>query len=265
MTPFTSEFVKAQPLTQRQRLADTHLMDMTIKTPSPQKENPLISVLFSVVLPVMVLNKLSGQDAFIALVVALAFPAGYGVYSFVREGKLSFISLLGILNTLFTGGFALMKLEGIWFAVKEAAFPLLLGIFVLFSSYGSSPFLKFVLFDSGALNTSELFARVESLGVLAEFKLLVRRFTVYFSSSFFLSALLNFLLALRIFKPIPGDISESAQTEILNQQIADMTWQGYVVILLPSMVILLTTFYFFFKKLTALTGLTFEQLVNEKK
>ena len=240
-------------------------MDMSIKAPSQKKENPLLSIIFSVVLPVTILNKLSSQDALIALLVALSFPVGYGMYCFIREGKVSFISLLGILNTLFTGGFALLKLEGIWFAIKEAAFPLLLGVFVLFSSYGASPFLKFMLFDSGALNTSVLFTHIETHGLLVDFRQLIKKYTMYFSSSFFLSALLNFLLALHIFKPIPIEISEKEQTEMLNQQIADMTWQGYIVILLPTMVVTITIFYFFFKKIHRMTGLTFEQLIHEKK
>lgn len=240
-------------------------MDLTVSTaPQAPKENPLISVIANVVLPVFLLNKLSAQDPLIALLVALAFPIGYGLFTFIRNKKVSFISILGLLNTLFTGGFALLRLEGIWFAVKEAAFPLLLGIFVLFSSFGTTPFLKLVLFDSGALNTHDIFATIKEKQLELRFSELVKKFTLYFSASFFLSALLNFLLAIRIFKPIPHSLSEPAQNEMLNQQIADMTWQGYIVIFIPSLTFLFVTFFLFFRKLTALTGMTFEKLVKEK-
>lgn len=230
---------------------------------SPPRENPLISILANVVLPVFILNKLSSQDAVIALVIAMLFPLGYGIYSFVRSKKVNFISILGLLNTLFTGGFALLKLDGIWFAVKEAGFPLLIGIFVLFSSFGKSPFLKLILLDSGALNTDDLYKAVKEKNIDIEFTKLVQKFTLYFSTSFFLSAFLNFVLALRIFKQIPKDLSEAAQNEMLNQQIADMTWQGYVVIFIPSILVLFVTFFFFFRKLTTLTGLPFEKLIKE--
>jgi hypothetical protein len=230
--------------------------------PQP-KENPLISILANVVLPVFILNKLSSQSPLVALVIAMAFPLGYGGYSFIRNKKINFISVLGILNTLFTGGFAILKLDGIWFAVKEAGFPLLIGVFVLFSSFGKSPFLKLILLDSGALNTDDLYKAIKEKSVDLDFTKLVQRFTLYFSTSFFLSAFLNFVLALRIFKKIPKDITEIAQTEMLNQQIADMTWQGYVVIFIPSILVLFVTFFFFFRKLTALTGLPFEKLVKE--
>lgn len=231
---------------------------------TPSRENPVISILANVVLPVFILNKLSDQDAVVALVVALLFPLGYGVYTFIQNGKFSFISLLGLLNTLFTGGFALLKLAGIWFAVKEAAFPLLIGIFVLFSSFGRSPFLKMVLLDSGALNTDDIYRVVREKSLDIPFSQLVQTFTRYFSLSFFLSAILNFVLAIRIFKTIPDDLSETAKNTMLNQQIADMTWQGYIVIFIPSLVVLFVTFFFFFRGLTKLTGLPFEKMIKDK-
>lgn len=238
-------------------------MNAPIISKAPPRENPLISIIANVVLPVYILNKLSSQDALIALLVAMAFPLGYGIYSFIRSKKVNFISLLGLLNTLFTGGFALLKLAGIWFAVKEAAFPLLIGIFVLFSSFGKAPFLKMILFDSGALNTEDIFNTVREKAIDLEFSALVQRFTLYFSTSFFLSATLNFWLAIRIFKTIPKNLTDAAQNEMLNQQIADMTWQGYIVIFIPSITILFITFFLFFRKLTKLTGLPFEKLIKE--
>ena len=132
---------------------------------SPPRENPAISILANVALPVVILNKLSSQGPVVALIVAMLFPLGYGIYSFVRSKKVNFISILGLLNTLFTGGFALLKLDGIWSAVKEAGFPLLIGIFVLFSSYGKSPFLKLILLDSGALNTDDLYKAIKEKNI----------------------------------------------------------------------------------------------------
>lgn len=231
---------------------------------SPPRENPIVSIIANVVLPVFILNKLSHQDAVLALVVALLFPLGYGIYSFIQNGKFNFISLLGLLNTLFTGGFALLKLAGIWFAIKEAGFPLLIGIFVFFSSFGKAPFLKMVLLDSGALNTEDIYNIVREKSLDIPFSRLVQTFTRYFSLSFFLSAVLNFVLAIRIFKTIPSELSEAAKNEMLNQQIADMTWQGYIVIFIPSIVVLFVTFFFFFRSLTKLTGLPFEKMVKDK-
>ena len=51
-----------------------------------KKENPLLSLLLNVVAPVAVLTLLSGEDRLGpagGLVVALAFPLGYGAYDLV--------------------------------------------------------------------------------------------------------------------------------------------------------------------------------------
>ena len=44
------------------------------------------------------------------LIVALVFPLGYGVYDFVRRRKTNFISVLGFVSVLLSGGLGLMKL-----------------------------------------------------------------------------------------------------------------------------------------------------------
>jgi len=229
---------------------------------SYQKENPLVNLLANVVLPVFILNKFSSRAPLAALLVALALPLGYGLWSFTVTRKVNFISLLGLMNTLFTGGFAFLRLEGIWFAVKEAAFPLLIGCFVLASSFTVNPFLKMMLFETGALNTEAIDQKVAQEGLSAKMTKLLQRSTLFFSFTFFFSALLNFLLAYKIFAQIPLDLPDVQRAEMLNQQIADMTWQGYVVIFVPSICLFFVILFFFFRNLTRLTGLPFEQLMK---
>lgn len=229
-----------------------------------QQENPLINLLANVVLPVFILNKFSSKAPVIALIVALLLPLSYGFWSFFQTKKVNFISLLGLLNTLFTGGFALLQLEGIWFAFKEAGFPFLIGCFVLASSFREQPFLKMMLFDTGALNTEDIAAATQKHQTESAFLDLLKRATLFFSFTFFFSALLNFVLAYRIFVQIPTDLPEIQRSEILNQQIATMTWQGYVVIFVPSIVLFFVILFFFFRKLSQLTGLKFDQLVKNQ-
>lgn len=229
---------------------------------SEKRENPLINLAANVVLPVVILKQLSARGPVLALIVALLFPLSYGVWSYITSKKLNYISLLGLLNTLFTGGFALLKLEGIWFAVKEAAFPFIIGIFVFLSSFKTNPFLGLMLFDTGALHTDEIFARLEQNNQRPAFLKLLQRATFFFSLTFFMSAALNFILAYNIFEKIPDTLSEEAQTTMLNDQIANMTWMGYAVIFLPSILCFIGIMFFFFKTLQRLTGLTFEQALK---
>lgn len=227
-----------------------------------KQENPIINLIANVVLPVFILNKLSAKAPMPALFLALAFPLGYGLWSYWQTKKVNFISLLGLANTLFTGGFAILKLEGIWFVVKEASIPFLIGCFVLISSFRSQPFLKMMLFETGALNSDEILRRVQENQKTSELHKLFQKGTFYFAFTFFFSALLNFLLAFRIFSNIPKDLLEDEKTRILNEQIADMTLQGYIVILAPSIVFLFLILFFFFRSLSRLTGLKFDDLIK---
>jgi hypothetical protein len=227
-----------------------------------QRENPLINLLANVVLPVFILNKLSKYNPVAALALALLFPLGYGGWSYYKSKKINYISLLGLLNTLFTGGFALMKFEGIWFAVKEAGFPFLIGCFVFLSSFKSNPFLGFILVDTGALNTEDIYAGLDASGTRADFLGLLQRSTFFFSLTFFMSAALNFILAYNIFVKIPIHLTEAGQSEMLNEQIARMTWMGYVVIFVPSIILFFIIMFFFFRKLGRLCGLSFEKMIK---
>ncbi len=230
---------------------------------APQ-ENPLINLIANVALPVFILNKLSAKSPVGALVLALAFPLGYGLWSYIKTKKVNFISVLGLLNTLFTGGFALLQLEGLWFAVKEAAFPFLIGCFVLASSFRKEPFLKTMLLETGALNSEEILKRTHEPKIRASLQKLFQKSTFFFSLTFFFSALLNFLLAYRIFTKIPVDLDEAAKASLLNQQIAEMTWQGYVVIFVPSIVFFFLILFFFFRTLAKLTGMKFDDLIKSE-
>ncbi len=229
------------------------------------KENPLFNLAANVVIPVLVLKQLSSWSPLYALLLALAFPLGYGLWSYWTSQKINLISLLGLLNTLFTGGFALFKLDGFWFVIKEAAFPFLIGCFVLFSSFRQKPFLKMMLFETGALNTDEILKRVQDSQKSQQLLRLFQKGTFFFSLTFFFSAFLNFVLAFRIFTKISPDLSEAEQTTLLNQQIADMTWQGYAVIFAPSIVFFFLILYFFFRSLSKLTGLEFDSLIQTDK
>ena len=109
-----------------------------------KQQNSFTNILFNILIPVLILNKghKYGLDAKASVVIALAFPLFFTVKSLVQEKKFDFVSLLGLLNVLISGVLTLLTLGGIWFAVKEAAFPLLIGCFVLASSFTKNPFFQ---------------------------------------------------------------------------------------------------------------------------
>ena len=225
-----------------------------------------ISLFFDIIIPVLILNKLSPffekDGAFYALLIALFFPLSHGLFDFLKAKKINWLSLLGLFNVLFTGGLALMKLEGFWFAVKEAGFPSLIGIFVFFSCFSKKPLFSFFLNQPGLFNKEQIDQKLEELDNKESYKALIKRCTFFLSGTFFFSAFLNFFLAIRIFKELPGKLSETERAEILNSQIADMTWMGYLVIALPLMLITALIFFYCLKNLSKLTHLSLSEMMN---
>ena len=226
------------------------------------QDHPFVSLAFNILIPVLVLQRLSAKlGATNALILALVFPLGYGLYDYFKNHNKNWISVLGFINTLFTGGFALLKLSGIWFAVKEAAFPLLIGIAVLLSNLFNAPAMRKLFFNRTLFNLDLIDQKIaENSNSLALLKLF-KKSTYLLATSFFLSATLNFLLAVSVFADLPLDVSEDQKTILLNDQIAQMTWLSFIVIVLPLMLFMGFIFWHLLKNLKKLTGLNTDQIL----
>lgn len=228
-------------------------------------QNSFSNILFSIIIPVLILNKgkLLGLTPLQALVIALLFPLIYGAHSFYKNKKFDFISLLGLLNVLVSGTLAWMALGGIWFAIKEAFFPLLIGVFVYFSSFGKEPFFKTIFLNPSVLNIPLIDSKLDSIEKKAAFERLMSRATQFLSLSFLLSSVLNFVTSMVIFKPLAESLSMDERREILNQQLGQMTLYSMLVIVIPSMICIGLIIYYAFKKISNLTGLKVDEFVAQ--
>ena len=227
-----------------------------------ERENPLLNLLFNIVIPVLVLNKGSHyMSPHWTLVIGLAFPVSYGLWDFLKKKKANYLSLLGILNVLMTGGLAIMQLEGNWFPLKEAAFPALIGIFVFGSSFSKRPFIKTLFLNPQMINHDLLVQKVKESQKESEFEALLKNSTLLLSLSFLLSATLNFLLAQHIFSNLNPSLSPEEKSALLNGQIAEMTKWSFIVILAPSILFLLGIFAYLLKGIHRLTGLKTEDII----
>ena len=219
-----------------------------------------LNLLINILLPVLILDKLSAHlgdnGPLIALFVALSLPLGYGLYDFIKLKKRNLISILGFLNVLFTGGLVVLGLEGIWFAVKEASFPALIGIFVFFSAYTKKPFIEALIFNPNAMNLNLIYKRLKEEKTEPQFKKHLKLSTFFLSGSFFLSSILNFYLARKIFIDIDPEITQKAKEVILNKQVADMQLQSFIVIMLPCFVCLIFILFHVISGVKKFTGLT---------
>src|SRR5690606_30925088 len=102
-----------------------------------KRENPWINMVVNILIPVVVLKKgaewLPALPPVGVLGVALLFPVVYFLYDLYQRRKYNFISVLGFVSVLLTGGIGLAQLNPVWVAVKEAAIPAVIGIAVLAS------------------------------------------------------------------------------------------------------------------------------------
>ena len=224
-------------------------------------------ILINIIIPVYILNKGTkwGLTPTNALVLALALPLFSGIYSIFKNKKMDFISLLGLLNILISGTLSLMALGGIWFALKEALFPLLIGVFVLFSSFGKAPFFESLFLNPAAFDVDKINLKIQETSNENNFKNLMRKSTQLLSLSFLMSAFLNFFLALKIFSPLSDALTTEQKQDMLNQQLSQMTVYSLGVILVPSIIFLGAILFYTFKKMTALTGLTTNELFIQEK
>ena len=83
------------------------------------KPNPLFEIVITIIVPAVILMKFSGEANLgptRALLLALAFPVGWGLWDGWRRRKLNWLAVLGVVSTLLTGGIGLLKLDAQWLA-----------------------------------------------------------------------------------------------------------------------------------------------------
>ncbi len=231
-----------------------------------KRENPFVSLLINVILPVMVLQqlgkRLGEQGPLIALILALALPLGYGIWDYLRNKHKNYISLFGLVSVAFTGGFALLRLEGFWFAVKEAAFPALMAFGVAASAHSKKPLMGALFYNDHLLRLPLIEQRLHENNQQSSFQRLNKKSTLWLSLSFILSSVLNYVLARMIFTELDPGLAADVRTDLLNGQIAKMTGMGFVAIALPMMIFTGAVLYYYLKSLGRLTQLSFEEMVK---
>ncbi|OLU24456.1 MFS transporter [Pseudomonas sp. PA15(2017)] len=233
-------------------------MTDTTQTPvAPHKPRPFIDLLISIVIPSLILMKLSGEarlgpDG--ALVLALAFPLGWGAFELVKYRKFNFVALLGLVSVILTGGIGLLHLDNQWLAIKEAAIPGLIGIAVLVSTRTRYPLIRTLLFNKTVLNVDKIHDRLEQGGHTGRFEARLMRATYLLSGTFFFSSAMNYVLAKWI-------VTSPAGSEAFNDELGRMTLLSYPMIAIPSMIMLMAIFYYLWRTIHDLTGLKLEEIM----
>ncbi|NEQ66675.1 MAG: MFS transporter [Symploca sp. SIO2D2] len=223
-----------------------------------KRENMLVNLGCNLLIPILILSKLSSDEwlgAQNALLLAIAFPLGYGIYDWSQRRTINLISILGLLNVLITGIVGLLELAGIWIVVKETSIPLLIGVFVLISMKTEKPLVKQFIYNDQVIDVPKIEAELEARDKKAEFEKLFEKCSYIMAFSFLVSAILNFVVA-KLIVTAPGGTQE------FNEQIAKMTGLSYIVIAIPTSIISFFAMYQLFKGIKALTGIGFMDAVQ---
>ncbi len=215
------------------------------------KPNPLLEIGITVLLPAFILMKLSGPErlgTLGALLLALAFPVCWGVWDGIQRRKLNWLSVLGVVSTLLTGGIGLLALDAQWLAVKEAAVPGLIGLAVLASTWTKSPLIRVLVFNAQLFDVDKVHKALEARRNTVPFELRLRTGTFLLAGTFFFSSVANYVLARYV-------VSAPAGTEAFNEQLGRLTLLSYPVIAIPSMLMMFGLMFWLARGAKTLTGL----------
>ena len=226
-----------------------------------KRENLLVSVICNLVIPLLILTKLSTPDRLgpvVALCLGLAFPLGYGIWDLINRRQLNFVSMLGVISVGLSGTFGLVQVDPFWFAIKEASVPLAIGIMVLLTFRSKRPLIKTFLYNPQVLNTRLIDERLRATGSQRAFDKVFSICNRLLILSFLFSAVLNYLLARMMVTAHPAD-----DLVAFNAQLGKMNFMSWFVIALPSALIMMIALWKLVTGLGQLTGLRLEEMLQE--
>lgn len=245
-----------------------------------QKENTILSIFCNILIPVIILkngnkwiNKIliqyHGEESFyensmivdissIVFFIALICPVIYFFYDLLNRKNINLISILGFINILLTGGIGIFGakfgLSKNWFIFKEGMLPIIIGlVLIIMSKYRQSSFnnilLNEVLFDNDKIRISI------KEDMQYEFEYIVRKAGYYLIGGFFISSIIQFILAYLIVVSNPGESS-------FSKEVSTMTWVSYIAVLLPTMLIVGKGYLGLISDIEKITGLKKEEFLK---
>jgi len=215
------------------------------------KSSPLIELAVTLIVPSLILMKLSGPGdlgAVNALLLALAFPLAWGAQDLLMRRKLNLFAALGLFSILLTGGIGLLQLDTQWLAIKEAAIPGLIGLAVAVSAHTRTPLVRVLLFSPALMSVERIQQSLGQRGNGDAFEIRLKVATWMLGGSFFFSAAMNYFLATWI-------VVSPAGTPAFNEELGRLTLLSYPMIALPSMLIMMAVLYYLARSIHELAGL----------
>jgi hypothetical protein len=235
-------------------------LDQDSRNQPGHKQRPMLDLLINIIIPSVILMKFSGDEnlgATSALVLALAFPVGWGTFELLKYSKFNYFSLLGLISVGITGGIGLLQLDQQWIAVKEAAIPGLIGFAVLASTWTRYPLIKVLLYNPSVLDVGKIQQKLEEMKNSDLFEARLQNSTYFLSGTFFFSALMNYILAKLI-------VTSPTGSAAFNEELGQLTLLSYPVIAIPSALMMMAILYYIWRTVHSMTGLAFEEVLASR-
>lgn len=236
-------------------------MDQVTEENSPEKKKKepfFLNIGLNVIIPSVILMKLSGPEYLgqvYGLLVAILFPISYGVWDFARTKKVNFFSGLGLFSVLMTGGIGLFKLNREWMIAKETAIPFAMGLAVIISN--KTKFSLVETFLNQILNLEKINDEFDSHGHAHLFEKNLKVSSILLGSTFFLSAALNYILAVMTLVGQPGTVE-------FNESLGKMTALSFPVITLPMMIMVMGIIFFIANSIKKNTDKEIENFLRQQ-
>ncbi|WP_246587669.1 VC0807 family protein [Alteromonas lipotrueiana] len=228
------------------------------QTKQKQNQGFFGNLAFNIIIPVVVMSYGSAPEYLgpaWSIVAALVFPIGYGIWDLKQSGKVNGFSILGIVSVLLTGGISLLKLPAEYIAIKEAAIPALIGLAVLATQYTKKPLVRMLILNDNIINWPALNNALDKKNKQPEFRRKVANSSYIVATSFFVSSVLNYVLAKMILVSEPG-------TTAYTEELGRMTALSYPVIVIPSTILLVAALWYLFSQISKITGEDLDNFLN---
>ena len=222
--------------------------------------SPLLEIAVTLLIPALILMQFSKPEhlgAAGALVVALAFPIGWGLRELIKNRKFSLFAGLGIVSLLLTGGIGLLELDARWLAVKEAAVPGVLGLIVAGSALTRRPLVRVLLYNPMLLDTGKIDAALAERGNLPTFEARLRNATWMLAGSFAFSSVMNYILATWI-------VTSPSGSAAFNEELGRLTLLSYPMIALPATLIMMAVLWYLAIAVKRLAGVSLTDALHTK-
>ena len=224
----------------------------------------LANLAFNLIIPILLLTKankvLPDLNPAVVLIVALLFPISYFFYDLRKRKEYNFFSIIGMVSVLMTGGIGLMKLSPMVFAIKEASFPLLIGVAVVASMKTKNPLIKLFLLNPSIMDMDKVNTALDSPEKKHAFENTITKCTWIFASSFLISAIINFIISRMVVTTDPN-IDQIAYNNEVGQQ-TGITWVVLTIVTMPIMILSMLQL---FKGIKNLTGYGIEEIMIDSK